>query len=125
MRQTRNALGGWLAAGLLVFGAPALVVAQTPGTAALEGRILDSRGEPIPGVVLTLSNPTASIGTLTALTDAEGGYAFAQLPPARGYELKASVIDYATVIAEGIELVAGRTTVQNLTLRASAESSET
>jgi len=124
----RVSRSGWVAALMLALLGTAGVrpaLAQTPQTAALTGRITDAHGEGLPGVLVTLTNPSTPVGGPTVVTDIEGRYSLSLLPPGTGYVLKASIPGYATVIAEGIELVAGRTTALNLTLQTSSESSET
>jgi hypothetical protein len=53
----------------------------TPATAKLEGSVTDALGHPLAGRVLTLDSKA---GTLTAKTDAEGRYKFADLPVGTG-----------------------------------------
>jgi outer membrane receptor protein involved in Fe transport len=106
---------------LLLGAAPALAQA----TSSLKGRVLDESGEPLPGVVVKLANPSAPVGKPVMITDLDGHFFFPSLPPGREYTLTASVPDYATVVAGPLELKAGRETRLDLTLRKSSDLQET
>lgn len=67
----------------LLLCAPISLWADGPQTGTIEGRALDAQGGALPGVTVTLTGPQ---GTKTAITDAEGNYRFAVLPPG-GYEV--------------------------------------
>ncbi|MGH9868120.1 MAG: TonB-dependent receptor [Candidatus Polarisedimenticolia bacterium] len=99
--------------------------AQTPSTAGLRGRVLDDTGSPVPGVIMKLTTASAPSGARSAITDLEGVYRFATLPPARDYLLTASVPSYATVEAGPLELKVGKETRLDLTLKTTAELQET
>ena len=62
----------------LVLCAPMSLWADGPQTGTIEGRALDARSGALPGVTVTLTGPQ---GTKTAITDADGNYRFAVLPP--------------------------------------------
>ncbi|HEY3176341.1 MAG TPA: carboxypeptidase regulatory-like domain-containing protein [Candidatus Polarisedimenticolia bacterium] len=114
-----------LLATILVLGAPAGIPhAQTSGTAELRGRVMDETGGAMPAVLVTLTNPTVALGVRSETTDSEGHYSFRILPPGRDYSLKATIPQYATVVAGPLELHAGRTTEMNLTLKPSSELEE-
>ncbi|HET6371947.1 MAG TPA: TonB-dependent receptor, partial [Candidatus Polarisedimenticolia bacterium] len=113
---------------LILVGAVAAgahVHAQTVTTAGLKGRVLDHAGDGIPGVLLTLTNPTTAIGAQEFHSDTEGNYIFKLLPPASGYTLKVAMPGFATVIAGPLDLSPGRITVQNITLKTTSELEET
>jgi len=99
--------------------------AQVSDTCAIEGRILDDTGSPMPGVLVTLTSATAAIPPSMIVSDLDGKYAFRLLPRGNDYMLKATVQDYATVIAGPVELVPGRTTRLDVTLKRSSELEET
>ncbi len=111
----------WQAAVLLAGG----LFAQTVGTAALKGRVLDGEGGGLPGVVLVLTNPSAPIGSQSAISDVEGNYQFRLLPPGRGYSVTASIPGFATIVAGPFELHAARSTIQDLVLKPSSDLEET
>jgi outer membrane receptor protein involved in Fe transport len=115
----------WLPAILVLGSLAGITFAQTTGTAELRGRVTDEGGGPMPGVLVTLTNPAVALAARSVTTDAQGRYSFRLLPPGRDYTLKATVSEYATVIAGPLELHAGRTTELNLTLKRSSELEET
>src|ERR1700752_2821438 len=72
--------------------------------ATLSGRVVDSAGEPMPGVLLTLTNPPLSLAPATRSTDSERHSTFEPRQPGDGYEIAASVPDYAKVVAGPLQL---------------------
>ena len=70
----------WCLATVLCFGCPALAPAQSATTGALAGTVLNSQGEAIPDVAVTITNAATS-QTHASTTAADGGYRFAMLPP--------------------------------------------
>src|SRR5262245_53697837 len=108
-----------LLAALAILLGTQTVWAQARGTASLGGRVLDEAGDALPGALVTLTNPGAAIGSPTVVTDAEGRYAFKLIPPTRGFTLKVSIPDYATVIAGPFELEADREIRMDITLKRS------
>ncbi|HET9480348.1 MAG TPA: carboxypeptidase-like regulatory domain-containing protein, partial [Candidatus Polarisedimenticolia bacterium] len=121
----RKAASG-LPASVFVFAlAFCLVSAQTTTTSSLKGRVVDDAAQGLPGVLVRLANSGAAVAPQDCITDIEGNFVFKLLPPAGGYTLTATVPGFATVIAGPIDLDPGRTTVQNITLRSSADSEET
>ena len=73
----------WLAVVFLGLG---LGISATPvlaqaGTAALSGTITDQQGAALPGVTVTLSNPTTG-AVRTATSSGTGSYQFLAVPPA-------------------------------------------
>lgn len=79
------------------------------------GRVLDETGAVMPGVTVTLSGP-AMMGSQVAVSDSEGRYRFAAVPPGAGYELRHELPGFTTVIREGIVVTARATTSVNVTL---------
>jgi len=105
--------------------APAAWPADNPATSAtLTGRVTDSRGEGIPGVVLTLTNTTLSLPAVSARTDLTGQFTFESVIPGDGYEVKASLPDYATVVAGPFRLRQAELKRIVLTLEPSAQLEE-
>ncbi len=62
------------------FSASSFLWAQSATTGALRGTVVDPAGAAVPGVTVTLTNPTTG-QTQTTMTDAKGLYAFALLSP--------------------------------------------
>jgi hypothetical protein len=81
---------------------PALSLAQSKETGAIQGTVLDKDKVPLPGVTVTLSSPRL-MGTRSAVTDASGGFRFPALPPGT-YEAKAELPGFKTFIQQNIRL---------------------
>jgi hypothetical protein len=79
-----------LAGGLL---GTAVGLAQTTG--GIAGRIVDASGAPLPGVTVEASGESLQ-GQRTVLTDRDGNYRLAALPPGL-YRLQASLASFASV----------------------------
>src|SRR5438093_2443911 len=75
---------------------PALAFGQATGTGTVTGRIVDTSGAVLPGVTVTLKSPEA-LGQYTAVTDAQGLYRVANLPPAT-YEARAELQGFQTAV---------------------------
>jgi hypothetical protein len=93
-----------------------------PGAAAKEGqllvgRVLDERGETLPGVTLTLTGPHAPD---VHVTDAQGFFHAAGLP-AGLYSLKAELEGFNSVEYPSLNLVPGQTVSLEITLTAAVE----
>jgi hypothetical protein len=79
----------------LVLLTPIVVLAQASGTGTVTGRIVDSSGGVLPGVTVTMKSAQA-LGQFTAVTDAQGLYRIANLPPA-AYDARAELQGFQTV----------------------------
>ena len=86
----------------------------------ITGRVADSSGAVLPGVNLSLTGP-AVIGVRTAVSDEQGGYRFALLPPG-AYTLRFELQGFNSVVREGIQLTAGFTSTLNVTMDVGAVS---
>src|SRR5437870_9806855 len=75
---------------------PALALAQATGTGIVTGRVIDASGGVLPGVTLTMRSPQA-LGQFAAVTDGQGQYRVANLPPA-AYEARAELQGFQTVV---------------------------
>jgi hypothetical protein len=95
---------------LLLFAAT--VMAQTSGR--LVGRVLDSSGAALPGVVVTITSPSMQ-GTNAATTDNEGNYRFPLLPPGT-YTVKAVLAGFKTIQQPNVIVGLDRTVEVNLQL---------
>ena len=77
----------WLLVALLVLAAiPAFSATQN---AVVYGTVYDATGNPLPGVSVSLDNPSLGFARTTT-TGSDGSYNFAEVPPAEGYKLTAS-----------------------------------
>src|SRR5688572_22918774 len=80
--------------------------AQTSTTGALEGTVSDANG-PLPGVTVELHSPNLQ-GARVAVTDADGSFRFALLPPG-SYTLTANLSGFAEVNRGNIQVPLGKT----------------
>ena len=74
--------------------------AQSATTGALRGTVVDPEGEVVPGVTVTLANPTTG-QTQTTTTDTKGLYGFSLLSPG-SYEVDFSMPGFKTSIAMSV-----------------------
>src|SRR5262245_19561529 len=75
---------------------PIVAAAQATGTGTVTGHVVDSSGAALPGVVVTMKSPQA-LGQFTAVTDAQGIYRIANLPPA-DYESRSELQGFQTMV---------------------------
>ncbi len=76
-----------IAMALLVFAATSAFAATQ--NAVVYGTVYDATGNPLPGVSVSLDNPSLGFARSTT-TASDGSYNFAEVPPAEGYRLTAS-----------------------------------
>jgi outer membrane receptor protein involved in Fe transport len=100
--RRQNSRGNWtLVLAIWLALVPTLVQAGTTGTIA--GMVVDTYGEPVAEVTVTVVGTT-----LSATTDAEGQYAILGIPSGT-YEVKASHPDYSGVTVSAVIVSADRT----------------
>jgi len=81
---------------------------QSATTGAVEGRVTDDRGAPLPGAEVRLSSPDLIGGAQSKVTNAEGRYRFVALP--RGtYVIEASLAGFAPAKRENIRVFVATT----------------
>ncbi len=90
------------------------VSAQTNDRAALGGRVVDAQGAGIPGAVVIIYARQPRL-RLTATTDANGAYRFAQLAPGE-YLIEADARSFAPASARTVSLTRGQTATLDLPL---------
>jgi Flp pilus assembly protein TadD len=97
MRGRTAVVFAMLVAGLLVFGAIGRVLAAAPGT--IQGKVLDERGGPLAGVLVTVTTESSSI-PLEATTKKKG--TFLVRTPDRGviYEVRCRLDSYADAVVQ-------------------------
>lgn len=83
-----------------------------PGT--VTGKVMDSRGEGLPGARVVLGRGEAS---WTVETDGEGVYCFCRVPPARDYTLRVEKEGFATAVEPDLYVGKKKVSVLNLVLR--------
>jgi len=92
----------------------ALVHSQTQ-QGNIFGTVVESSGNGIPGVMVTLTSATA--GKLTTVTSETGQYRFLALPPAKDYQLKYELDGFKTQVHKGVRVNIG----ENATINAMIE----
>ena len=91
-------------------GLPETSLAQQE-TATIIGKAVDAQQAAVPGVTVTVRNVETGF-TRTAVTDANGGYRIAAIPPG-SYELSAELAGFATSRRRGVTLTVGAQSVVN------------
>ncbi len=90
-------------------------LAQSGTTGAIEGRILDEQGAPLPGAEVRLSSPDQIGGAQTKVANAEGKFRFVAL--LRGtYAVEASMPGFVTGKKDGLRVYVGQTLTVDLVL---------
>jgi outer membrane receptor protein involved in Fe transport len=114
MFKGRNGrLGNSLA--ILLLLSLSIAYAQTsPGT--IKGVVVDKDGSPLPGATVTLENRAIGVVGLGGVTNAQGEFRIMPVPAGKAYALRVSLPGYQK-IEFTIEVYAGKTVVQNVTLR--------
>ena len=87
-------------------------------TGAIRGTVADRTGAALPGVTIVISSG-ALMQTRTAVTDTEGTYRFAALPPG-DYTLVFTRLDFAAATREGVHVSVGSTTLVDIDLAVAA-----
>ena len=88
--------------------------AQTSTTGAIEGKVTDGSGAPLPGVTVELRSPNLQ-GTKTDVSDANGRFRFGLLPPGI-YSLTATLSGSSTVRQTNLQVGLGKTLPMEVTL---------
>ena len=91
----------------------ATAAAQTGGT--LQGTVTDEQGGALPGATVTLTN-TETGWTRASVTDAQGWYRAAALPPGT-YEIKAELSGFATTVRNRVPLTLGQELTVNTSMK--------
>jgi Carboxypeptidase regulatory-like domain/TonB dependent receptor-like, beta-barrel len=99
------------------------LVAQGRNTGALEGKVLDDQGGPLPGAEVIVSSPALIGGPQSRTTNAEGHYWFVLLPPGT-YAVEAKLPGFVPSKVEQIRLFVGQTLTVNLALKVGALEAE-
>jgi outer membrane receptor protein involved in Fe transport len=115
MRSTRAGRVGLLLLLAATLLASPLSAQSTSST--VKGVVVDKDGQPLPGVTITLENPSLGVTGLGGVTNPQGEFRITPVPPGRGYTLRASLPAYQKIEFKDLEIPAGKTLVQNITLR--------
>ncbi len=106
-----------------VLSLPVLFAQST--TSTVKGRVVDTDGTGLPGVVVVIKSKSQPSGNKQVVTDIEGNYRIPLLPPANDYIITVDYPGFAKLELGPLDLDAGKTTVADLTLRSDAETTET
>jgi hypothetical protein len=87
---------------------------QTSTSGAIEGKVTDRSGAPLPGVTVELRSPNLQ-GSQTDVSDAHGRFRFGQLPPGT-YSLNATLSGFSTMRQSNLQVGLGRTLTLEVTL---------
>ncbi|HEY3175453.1 MAG TPA: carboxypeptidase regulatory-like domain-containing protein [Candidatus Polarisedimenticolia bacterium] len=93
-------------------------------TSTVKGRVVDTDGSGLPGVVVMIKSKSQPSGNKQVVTDIEGNYRIPLLNPANDYYIKVDYPGFAPMELGPLDLDAGKTTVADLTLRSTAETTE-
>jgi hypothetical protein len=96
---------------------PASVFSQSRETGAINGKVVDDQGNPLPGVTLKLTSPNL-MGGRSAISDVNGLFRFPALPPGV-YQLKAEMPGFGSVVQENIRVTTTVTLTSDLTMKPS------
>jgi len=99
----------------MLFLLSGLSLAQSGTTGAIEGKVMDDQGAPLPGAQVKLSSPDLIGGAQIKVTNAEGKYRFVAI--LRGtYVLEASLPGFSMVKKDDIKVFVGETITIDVTL---------
>lgn len=115
-RIVRFAAIGWL---LFEFVPGHPPEGATGRTATLSGRVVDHRGQPLPGARVILAGD--GVGRISVTSGAHGEYRFPALRPFHLYNMTAELSGYRTVTYDGMRLEAGRTRTMEFRLKRPAD----
>ena len=96
----------------LPLASPSRAVAQT--TATLAGRVLDSSGGMLPGVVISARQVETGLQR-SAVSGIDGRYTIASLPPG-SYEIRAELSGFRPLVRQGVTLTIAQTAVVDLAM---------
>jgi hypothetical protein len=103
--------------------ATALVLAQTPDTAAISGRVVDQTEAAVSGVHITAKNQASGL-TRSTETDDDGSFSIRGLPVSGTYNLTAAKQGFTTAVLKDIALVGGTRAAIRLRLNAAGGKTE-
>ncbi|MFO7867419.1 MAG: TonB-dependent receptor [Candidatus Aminicenantes bacterium] len=106
---------------ILPFLFPAVLLAAQDATqtGAINGRVTDQDGEPLPGVAVTITSPAMIQGIRSAVTTENGTFRFVSLPVGN-YEVTYELQGFKTLIKKDVGVSIGTTTTVNAALEITA-----
>lgn len=114
-RRVSRAFAAWIVAGVFA-AAPPVAGSQGISSGSIHGRVIDETNAALPGVAVTLTSPALQLRELAAVTDAEGGYSFRDLPPGV-YSIKYELAGFQTVVRDAVRLNVGFAARIDVTLK--------
>ena len=89
-------------------------------TSSLSGRVVDDKGEPVPGAAIVATHGPSGT-TYGAVTNAEGRYTIQGMRPGSPYSVEVSCLGYTTVNYTDITLQLAENTALNASIKESSE----
>ena len=114
--MTRILAVAWLGLALAV---PAAAQVVTGSTGAINGTIADNTKAVLPGVTVTIQSPQM-MGTREAVSDEQGRYGFAAVPPGE-YKVTFVLPGFATLVRENIRVNLGFTATVSVELQVATQ----
>jgi len=93
---------------LMVIFLAALPLAAQKGRGNIYGIVVDTEGNPLPGVTVTLTGLT--VAPMTMVSNEEGRFRFLNLEPGEHYEVKAELQGFKTAVVRNVIVSAGLNT---------------
>jgi hypothetical protein len=81
-------------------------MAQVSALSSIRGTVSDATGGALPGVTVTLISPALQVGQMVAVTQADGGYRFGELP-AGAYRLRFELSGFNAFVRDELRLTVG------------------
>ena len=100
-------------AAVLLLASSSVLWAQTTGR--IQGQVVDTQGAVVPGVTVTITSPALQ-GALTQVSDGEGRFRFASVPPGR-YTVKAELSSFKSFELANLEVPLDQTVTVPVTLQ--------
>ncbi len=100
-----------------------VVLGQTPDTATVHGRVLDSSGAAIAGAHVVTTNTSTGLQR-AVFTDDAGRFTVSGLPVSGRYDIVASKTNFADAAVSSLQLIGGRTASIDIVLTAAGGHSE-
>jgi hypothetical protein len=103
----------------LCLGLFSFLGAQGKLTGSINGKVVDTEGNPLPGVTVTVQGPALQ-GKMSFVTTESGFFRFPSLPPGSDYQLTFELSGFKTVIRKGLKVSLGKTTTVTIQMEMSA-----
>ena len=104
---------------IIAVATPAAAQVVTGSTGAINGSVGDNTKAVLPGVTVAIQSPQM-MGTRDAITDAEGRYQFAAIPPGE-YKVTFTLPGFTTLVRENIRVTLGFTATVNAEMQVATQ----